>query len=60
MLEIIASALIVFAPAAPPSGGYETCAQAAEDGRTDIPRDDPGYQPDLDRDGDGIGCESQN
>ncbi|HEX2213760.1 MAG TPA: excalibur calcium-binding domain-containing protein [Mycobacterium sp.] len=37
---------------------YPNCKTAAEDGRYDIPSDDPAYGPHLDRDQDGIGCES--
>jgi hypothetical protein len=37
---------------------YQNCKAAAADGRYDIPSDDPAYGPWLDRDQDGIGCES--
>jgi hypothetical protein len=37
---------------------YKNCKAAAADGRYDIPSDDPAYGPWLDRDQDGIGCES--
>ncbi|MGZ5363217.1 MAG: excalibur calcium-binding domain-containing protein, partial [Mycobacterium sp.] len=37
---------------------YPNCKTAAQDGRYDIPSDDPAYGPWLDRDSDGIGCES--
>ena len=37
---------------------YPNCKAAAADGRYDIPSDDPAYGPRLDRDHDGIGCES--
>lgn len=37
---------------------YPNCKTAAADGRYDIPSDDPAYGPWLDRDNDGIGCES--
>jgi len=37
---------------------YRNCKVAAQDGRYDIPSDDPAYGPWLDRDNDGIGCES--
>lgn len=46
------------AVADPPPGGYKNCKAAAADGAYDIPRGDPGYQPGLDRDDDGVGCES--
>jgi Excalibur calcium-binding domain len=40
------------------SGQYRNCTQAHQDGRYDIPQDDPDYWPGGDRDGDGIACES--
>lgn len=57
-----AVALLVAAPAAaaPPAGGYGSCAQAAQDGRSNISQGDPGYNADLDRDGDGVACESDS
>lgn len=36
---------------------YENCTDAREQGATPVYSDDPGYSIDLDRDGDGIGCE---
>jgi hypothetical protein len=36
---------------------YKNCSQAHADGRYNIPRGDPAYQPKLDRDDDGIACE---
>ena len=42
----------------PPDGGYTSCAQAAADGVTDITQGDPGWRPSLDRDRDGVACES--
>lgn len=50
-------------PIAPlvPSGGdvyYRSCAVARADGRSNIPIGAPGYRPGLDRDGDGVACES--
>ncbi len=44
-----------------PSGGdvyYRSCAAAHADGRSNIPIGSPGYRPGLDRDGDGVACES--
>lgn len=38
---------------------YKNCTEAHQDGRYNIPRDDPAYRPPLDRDGDGIACESK-
>jgi hypothetical protein len=40
------------------SGPYSSCGDAAIDGRYNIPTGDPGYSPRLDRDHDGIACES--
>lgn len=37
---------------------YNSCAEARADGRHDIPSNDPAYNPKLDRDHDGIACES--
>lgn len=45
----------VAAQADPP---YANCKAAAADGRYNIPRGDPAYAPKLDRDNDGIACES--
>lgn len=47
------------AQAAPPAGGYTSCDQAAKDGASDIQQGSPGYRSSLDRDGDGVACESQ-
>jgi len=41
--------------ASPP---YANCKAAAADGRYNIVHDDPAYSPRLDRDRDGIACES--
>ncbi|WP_086007978.1 excalibur calcium-binding domain-containing protein [Nocardia concava] len=40
-----------------PSVYYKTCADAKRAGAAPLHRGDPGYRPDLDRDGDGIACE---
>ena len=37
---------------------YADCKAAAKDGRYNIPKGDPAYAPKLDRDNDGIACES--
>lgn len=37
---------------------YASCKAAAADGRYNIPKGDPAYSSKLDRDGDGIACES--
>ncbi|MCV7032223.1 excalibur calcium-binding domain-containing protein [Mycobacterium sherrisii] len=46
------------APAAHADPAYGDCKAAAQDGRYNIPRGDPAYQQKLDRDNDGIACES--
>jgi hypothetical protein len=46
------------APAALADPPYRNCTAAHKDGRYDIPRGDPAYAPHLDRDNDGIACES--
>lgn len=55
LLTVLAVAL---SPASAPS--YSSCDQAAQDGRYDIPESDPAYRTSLDRDDDGIACESTN
>jgi hypothetical protein len=45
------------APSASRSGVYANCAAARAAGAAPVRRDDPGYGPHLDRDGDGVGCE---
>ncbi|MGD1172158.1 excalibur calcium-binding domain-containing protein [Mycobacterium seoulense] len=45
------------APAAQAGPPYKNCTEAHKDGRYNIPRGDPAYQPKLDRDDDGIACE---
>jgi hypothetical protein len=59
-MAISAAALggAAIAAADPPVGGYKNCKAAAADGASDIKQGDPGYAPRLDRDGDGVGCES--
>ena len=47
----------VTAPVAIASGPYRNCTEAHRDGRYNIPKGDPDYQPKLDRDNDGIACE---
>ena len=36
---------------------YQTCRDAFQDGRVNIPRGEPGYRPGLDADDDGLACE---
>jgi hypothetical protein len=47
------------APVAVADPPYKNCSQARADGRHDIPRGDPAYAPHLDRDNDGIACDSR-
>lgn len=47
---------VAFAPVAD-AAPYKNCTQAKNDGVCNIPEDSPYYQPKLDRDKDGIGCE---
>ena len=37
---------------------YSSCAAARADGKRNIKRGQPGYRPALDRDNDGVACES--
>lgn len=55
---VIALAPLASAPAASADPPYSSCAQARADGRSNIPQGDPGYSSKLDRDHDGIACES--
>jgi hypothetical protein len=48
------------APARPAQGVYfANCSAARAAGRQNIRRGEPGYRPPLDRDNDGIACESR-
>ncbi|WP_224098227.1 excalibur calcium-binding domain-containing protein [Mycobacterium avium] len=38
---------------------YKNCAEAHADGRWDIPEGDPAYRPGLDKDHNGVACESR-
>jgi len=44
-------------PANPPSVYYRSCAEAKTAGAAPLHRGQPGYRPELDRDGDGVACE---
>ena len=44
-------------PPAPPSVYYEDCDEVRAAGADPIRVGDPGYRPELDPDGDGVGCE---
>lgn len=50
---------VIIAPTAQADPPYANCKEAAADGRYNIPRGDPAYRPKLDRDNDGIACESR-
>lgn len=58
-LAVVVAALgigVAAAPAVQADSPYPNCKAAA--GRYNIPRGDPAYQQKLDRDNDGIACES--
>lgn len=38
---------------------FRNCSEARAAGRENIRRGQPGYRPDLDRDNDGVACESR-
>lgn len=43
-----------------PTVVYQNCDEARKDGRSNIPTGDPAYSPRLDKNHDGIACESRN
>ncbi len=47
------------APTRPNSVYYKNCAEAHASGRWDIPEGDPAYRPGLDKDHNGVACESR-
>jgi hypothetical protein len=49
---------IATAPIANAQQPYRNCSEARANGDTNIPYGSPYYGPHLDRDNDGIGCES--
>ncbi|MBX7451918.1 excalibur calcium-binding domain-containing protein [Mycolicibacterium sp. 3033] len=57
---LVASAIVVgVAPAAVANAApYKNCTEARDNGDTNIPSSSDKYGSHLDRDGDGIGCES--
>lgn len=61
-IVVIAAAVVGLglglAPMASADPPYANCTEAHKDGRYDIPQGDPAYRSKLDRDGDGIACES--
>lgn len=54
----IVVAAVGVAPLASADVPYKNCTQARQNGDTDIPSSSDKYGPWLDRDGDGVGCES--
>ncbi len=57
-LGAIAGVGVAAAPMASADPPYANCKAAANDGRYNIPRGDSAYSSKLDRDDDGIACES--
>ena len=57
LLLLTSSALAVRGPV--PKGGFRSCAQAHAAGWYDIKRGEAAYSTRLDRDRDGIACESK-
>jgi hypothetical protein len=56
---LLASAVAVgIAPVAIADAPYKNCTQARDNGDSNIPSSSDKYGPWLDRDGDGVGCES--
>jgi Excalibur calcium-binding domain len=59
--RLFSSSRVVFCSdgVTPNSVYYKNCAEAHADGRYDIPEGDPTYRPELDKDHNGIACESR-
>jgi hypothetical protein len=55
-----APAPVTEAPALGGGGAFQNCSEAAAAGVYNIPAGSPAYSPDLDRNGDGVACESNN
>lgn len=55
---VAAAAGVVFAPVAAAEAPFRNCTEARKAGYTNIPATSDYYGSHLDRDGDGIGCES--
>ncbi|MFA5711117.1 MAG: excalibur calcium-binding domain-containing protein [Mycolicibacterium sp.] len=49
---------VALAPAAAAGPPYKNCTEAHADGASNMTPDHPGYTSKMDRDGDGIACES--
>jgi hypothetical protein len=58
MIAAAAGTVAVGVAPAASAAPYKNCSAAAADGQYDIPSDSEYYGPHLDRDDDGIGCES--
>ncbi len=57
-LVAVGASSISAVPVANAQQPYRNCSEARANGDTNIPYDSPYYGPHLDRDHDGIGCES--
>lgn len=57
MTKILLCALLVFVLAGCGPTGYESCDAARSAGATPLHSGDVGWNPKLDRDGDGVACE---
>jgi len=57
-LALFIGAGVIGAPVASAGPPYKNCTEAHQDGRWEIPKGDDAYRSKLDRDGDGIACES--
>lgn len=55
---LAAASLVALAAPAAADPPYSSCADARADGASNIQQGDPGYSSKLDRDGDGVACES--
>lgn len=52
------AASVILAPVAAADPPYSSCAEARADGASNIRQGEEGYSSNLDRDGDGVACES--
>lgn len=57
-LALALAAAILGAPTAVADPPYSSCADARADGASNIQQGEEGYSSKLDRDGDGVACES--
>ena len=56
-MRILLALVLVFTLAGCGPTGYASCDEARKAGATPLHRGDSGWNPKLDRDGDGIACE---